>query len=338
MDRMDRDADVVSVGSSGLPRWLIATGLLAAAVLLVVALHDRGEPRSPAVVPASSTPCPPLGSTQLPAVPDPVAGLLVEGPGGEPHRDLNQERCDRTAVDGPWTVVVRRPEGSLGRHGAVVTFPVAAPAPGRGVPVGGVPGTAGSGEITWPVAGAYARIRGDLDEATLIAIAARTTVAAGRPVVDPPAPHAVVSSGPYRAPAVHEVGYGSAEVGERAALGGGWIHTGITSGGGFEDRLFAARCVSGGAVHGRPSVVSGIRGGDGMLAWEPAPGLVALVGYGYGEQLDDDAVAALRRVAARTRPITGTEWQATGPVVVHQRNDPLHPGPWPVEAHGAPGS
>jgi hypothetical protein len=61
-------------------------------------------------------------------------------------------------------------------------------------------------------------------------------------------------------------------------------------------------------------------GGNGGLGWEPAPGVVAYVGYSGG-QFDDDAVAALRRLAARTYPLSPAAWQAAHPIVSDQTND-----------------
>ncbi|WP_406070420.1 hypothetical protein [Micromonospora sp. NBC_01638] len=248
-----------------------------------------------------------------------MAGLLIDRVPAEVGSTL--EQCDRTAVNGPWTVVVRRPDGSLGRSGAVVTFPVGAPKVGHSVGVGAVIGRAEGGMVEWPIAGAYARIRGDLSEAELIAIAARTTVVAGRPVVHQPAGYAVVSTGPHRSLTIHQVRYGSARVGEQEALGSGLTYTGVTSGGGFEDQLYAARTDDAGPVHGRQAVVSIELGGNATLAWEPAPGIVAYVGYS-GPQLDEEAVAALRRLAERTRVLTSSEWRATNPQIIDQINEP----------------
>ncbi|NJC72655.1 hypothetical protein HC031_23470 [Planosporangium thailandense] len=317
--------------------------LLVVAGIAVVAL-DAGHGRrpappaaatpaaasAPAVTPAARTPAP--AGTPCPAAnpwaTDQVAALVVDrlGYGGA----STLERCDRTATDGPWTVVVRRADGSLGRHGAVVTFPVPAPVPARTVKVGTAsgtaPGTAAAGTVVWPVGGAYARVRGDLAEADLVAIAARTTVAAGRPVVDPPNGYVVVSTGPYRPATIHEVRYGTTALGEQEALGAGLVYTGVAGGGGFEDRLYASHAddgglVHGGLVHGAPTVVSTLLGGNATLAWEPAPGVVAYVGYS-GAGPDHEAVAALARLAGRTRAITGAEWRATGPSTSDQINEP----------------
>jgi hypothetical protein len=329
--------DIVTFGSDQPrrppPRWLIVVGVvvLAAAALTVTAVLALGRHGAPAPVAsavatppaptleAAGLPCPVIGRAQTPAVTHPPAGLLIDRATGGPGTDL--ERCDRAATDGQWTVVVRRPDGSLGRHGAVVTFPVGAPTATRRVDVGPAIGREQPGAVTWPVAGAYARVRGDLAEPELIAIAARTTVTGGRPSVSPPRGYRVVSAGPYRAPALHEVRYGSGDLAEQAALGNGLTYTGVVSGGGFEDQLYAVHTDAGGLVGGRPAVLSSVSGGNATLAWEPAPGVVAYVGYS-GAGLDDEAVAALRRLAGRTRTLTTAEWRAMNPQTFDQPGEP----------------
>ena len=62
-------------------------------------------------------------------------------------------------------------------------------------------------------------------------------------------------------------------------------------------------------------------GGNATLAWEPTPGLVAYVGYS-GAPLDDKAITALQRLAARARVVTDTQWQAINPQTIDQTNDP----------------
>ena len=97
------------------------------------------------------------------------------------------DRHDPTATAGPWTVVVRSHNGTLGHYGAVVTFPVPAPTTGQPTPVGAVTGLASTGVLIWPLAGQYARIRGDLTAPELVAIATGTSIISGRPSVHPPA-------------------------------------------------------------------------------------------------------------------------------------------------------
>ncbi|MEV0718487.1 hypothetical protein [Asanoa sp. NPDC050611] len=287
-------------------------GRIVAGVLVLAALGGCTPERTEAAAA-------PVGPT-CPSAPEP-AGLVIVRADRPLHVASGLDRCDRLAADGPWTVVLRAPDGSLGRHGAVVTFPVDAPRLGQPVAVGQVRGLIADRAVTWPVAGGHARIRGDLGQAGLLAVAARVTVVDGRPAVDPPAGLTVAADGPYRPPTVHELRYGATEVGEQAALGAGLVYTGVSGSGGFEDRLYAVDSTEGPPLRGRPTVVSTVSGGNGTLAWEPAPGVVAYVGYS-GALLGADAVAALHRLAVRSRPLSDVEWRAAGPQTVDQTNEP----------------
>jgi hypothetical protein len=317
------------------PAVIGAAVLVVAALAVVIAVAARDDDRrdgrrqvaappavsrspdatAPAAAPAPSGPlCDPPDLRTW----DALAGLVIDAAAVPAGRTL--ERCDRAAVEGPWAIAVRRADGFLGRHGAVVTYPVDKSASGRAVKVGRVVGAAGDGVVVWPLGRAYARIRGDLDEADLLAIAARTTVASGRPAVSPPAGYAVVSTSPYRPPLIRETRYGSADVGEQAALGGGLFYTAVAHGAGLEDQFFALGTRDAGLVHGMPAVVSSMLAGNATLAWEPAPGVVAFVGYS-GAELDDEAIAALRRLAGRARIVADAQWRATGPQMSYQVNE-----------------
>jgi hypothetical protein len=116
------------------------------------------------------------------------------------------------------------------------------------------------------------------------------------------------------------VRYGSETLGEAEALGNGLTFTGVVTGGGFEDQLYAQPTRPGGTVHCRPAIASGVLGGNGTLAWEPYPGTVAYVGYS-GSMMNVEAVAALQRIAYRCRALRGSEWQASRPDVQNQTND-----------------
>ncbi|MFJ9011659.1 hypothetical protein [Streptomyces canus] len=192
---------------------------------------------------------------------------------------------------------------------------------GQPVRVGRVTGRAVEGEVTWPIAGAYARVRGDLPRSELIGIAAATTVtSAGRPEVAPPSGLSVTATGPSRPHYVREARYGSDRVGESDELSGGLTFTGVARCGGIEDRLYEGGAQASGPVHGKPAVVTTALGGNGVLAWEPRPGLVAYVGYS-GAALDESAIAALHRIAEHTRLVSAEQWQDTGPQTIDQVND-----------------
>jgi hypothetical protein len=330
--------DVISFGSEGPrrpPRWLIVAAVCGVVGAAVAFFAFRGDPAPPAASqqtaasqqiatsaptretaePPSAPPCVPVGQGQQPAPTGAVVGLSLADTGS------SSESCDRTALDGPWTVVVRRPGGSLGHDGAVVTFPVDPPAPGRAVMVGRARGTAADRLVTWPVAGAYAQVRGDLGDADLLAVAEATSVVDHHPTVSPPTGLRVVTSGPYRSPSLHEVRYDAAVVGEREVLTGALVYTGVTSGGGFEDRLFATDVGQDGPVDGFPAVLSQVGGGNATLAWEPEPGVVVYVGYS-GPQLSDTTIAALNRLATRNQVLDKAAWQATAPQSIDQPNQP----------------
>jgi hypothetical protein len=233
-------------------------------------------------------------------------------------------RSDPAAVNGAWTVVVRRADGSLGRHGAVVTYPAPtndAPNTGASIRVGSVSGISGPGFILWPLGNGQARIRGDLPQADLVHIAELTTVVAGRPQVRPPAGFRVIARAPSRLLLVHEIRYASADLGVGPALGDGLTYTGLTSGGGFEDALYAEVATPAGTVHGAAAVLSSVQGGNGTLAWEPSPGVVAYVGWsGVGESAK--AVTALRTLAEGSYILTPSQWLAAKPQLDNQENNP----------------
>jgi hypothetical protein len=256
--------------------------------------------------------------TALPA----IGGLALMGHPG----DVFLTRSDpAAAAGGAWTVVVRQAGGSLGRNGAVVTYP--APTndfteSGAPIPVGSVTGTAGRGFILWPLGNGHARIRGDLPQADLVHIAESTTLLSGLlPEVRLTEGFKVIARGPSRLPLIHEVRYRSADLGLVPALGDGLVYTGMTSGGGFEDALYAAGARPAGTVRGSPAVVSWVEGGNATLAWEPSAGVVAYVGWS-GAEMSPKAITALRQLAAGSYLLTPRQWLATKPELVEQENDP----------------
>lgn len=256
-----------------------------------------------------------VGSTPRPSIDRPATAALVIGsaPSGG-----TLDRHDAAAATGPWVVVVRRLDGSLGRHGATVTFPVGGTPIGRPVSVGGLPGRVFDGQVTWPIAGGRARVRGDVGAASLVAIATATRVEGGRPEVRPPRGYIAVSTGPYRSSHLHEVRYAGAQLSTARTLPG-LVYTGVAGAGGFEDMLYATSAYSCGTVNGHPAVVSPVAGGNGTLAWEVAPGLVGFVGYS-GRSLTGETLGAVHRLAEQARTLDSAAWQATKPQVVAQIN------------------
>lgn len=130
----------------------------------------------------------------------------------------------------------------------------------------------------------------------------------------------MTATGRSRALSVHETRYSSAATGEADELSGGLTFTGVARCGGLEDQMYAAGVQPAGTVDGKPAVITSVFGGNGALAWEPVPGVVAYIGYS-GAQLDQGAVAALHRLAARTRLLSPGQWQATSPATSDQIDD-----------------
>jgi hypothetical protein len=317
---------------AGAPRGLVFVVVLALALGLAVSADSLvgSSARLPSRTPfadatslmgptrTDSSASPRRVETALPA----IGGLALMG-----HRgDAFLTRSDPAAVaGGAWTVVVRQTGGSLGRGGAVVTYP--APTNdftdiGAPIRVGSVTGTAGRGFILWPLGNGHARIRGDLPQADLVHIAEFTMLLSGLlPEVRPTEGFRVIARGPSRLPLIHEVRYSSADLGLMPALGDGLIYTGMTSGGGFEDALYAAGVTPAGTVHGSPAVLSSVEGGNATLAWEPYAGVVAYVGWS-GAEMSTKAITALRALAASSYTLTPSQWLATKPDLVEQENDP----------------
>jgi hypothetical protein len=96
------------------------------------------------------------------------------------------------------------------------------------------------------------------------------------PTVEPPPGLAVAATGTSRPHYLLEARYGSHDAGEAAALSNGLTYTTVARCGGFEDRLYAVKAQAAGTVHGKPAIVTSGLGGNGLLAWEPAPGVVAI--------------------------------------------------------------
>jgi hypothetical protein len=250
---------------------------------------------SPLHPPVTAGPDAPVGKDETP-------GLLIDG-----STSALLNRVDRTAPKGPWSVTVRRTDGSLGRHSAVVTFPVP-----KAVDQGG--------PFLWPLGGGFARIRGDLSFAELKAIADATAVRGGRPVVRPPKGFRVVSSARYWSSEVREARYESRDLGESGTIDAGLTFTGVTRGGWFEDELYLAGSEYAGSVHGKPAVASVQVGGNGGIAWEPSAGVVAYIGYSGG-QFGRAPIEALLRLGARSVLVSEKDWRDLHPEHVDQPHD-----------------
>ena len=151
------------------PRGLVLVAILALALGVAVVADTlsgtstQPPPRNPPAdatatvsdpTPTDSTTPSIRVETALPA----IGGLALGGQ--RIHTTLT--RSDPAAVNSPWMVVVRQADGSLGRYGAVVTYPAhTKDAANTGVPirVGSASGISGRGFILWLLGSGQARIR-----------------------------------------------------------------------------------------------------------------------------------------------------------------------------------
>jgi hypothetical protein len=327
-------ADVLSTGPDRPrpPRWPKVAGAVLVGVAAVAVLRGQlGSPpdhradltaAAPVVVPTSTAPpgpaCPTPTGPDGGQIPPPVAAVALVPPA---PRTTGDQQAPAAATRGPWSVVLRAPGGSLGRHGAVVTYPVDESDLTHLVWVDGLPGRSGPGVVVWSLDGRYARVRGDMPAAELLRIAAATTLRGCQPVVRPPAGYTAVFSGPYRSSSIHEIRYGSDELGPSARELGDFIYTGVTACGAFEDQLYELGRQPAGVVGGRPAVVSAVYGGNATLAWEPAPGAVAYVGYSGGEA-SAATTRALHDLAVHATLLTPAQWLATHPQTYQEADPP----------------
>lgn len=293
------------------PQWALSVAVVVVvgalvAGLLVLAAGGDGHPRAASASSPSATSG--LDLPVLEVAPRDAVALLLPG-----RQGVTAERHDPWRDRGPWTVTVRRPDGSFGRHGAVVTFPVDELLLGRKVRVGRVKGRLDGRTLVWPIAGGYARVRGDLGTRTLLAIARNTTVSHDRPVVRAPDGLRVVGEGRYRPSLITEARYRFHDDDVS-----GLVTTGlIMSGGGFEDAVFAGPSVVPTTVRGRPAVATPIFGGNFAIVWEVRPGVVAYAGDS-GMPLSEASVDALADLAGRAQLTGRTRWRATGPRMFDQ--------------------
>jgi hypothetical protein len=302
----------------------LLTLVAAAAVVggvVVTRPQEPTTPASPSAVPTvrATLPRPPgtcvaPASSTSPADWQDVAAIALS----DVEVGTSLTRRDPKATGGPWSVLVHRADGSLGQHGAVVTYPVERFGDGDPVDIRGARGRRSLGQVVWPAGGAHVRVRGDLGAEILTQIAKATTVVRGRPSVGRLYGFESTPAMPYRPSEVHEIRYDGPPLGAAgAALG--FVYTGVLRGAALEDQLFAGRVIGAGTVHGQAAVASAELGGSGLLAWAPRPGIVAYVGYSGGS-LGRAELQALSCLARSARPLTQAQWQGTHPQVSDQPN------------------
>jgi hypothetical protein len=113
---------------------LVLAGLLGGVVLAAVLIGQLAAPESP---PRPATAVAPTTTSNLPRTPEPETstgeeppkrcpmergGLTLGHPLQVPGLAIDRWDCD-ALTRGPWSVVIRAPDGRFGVKGAVVTFP-----------------------------------------------------------------------------------------------------------------------------------------------------------------------------------------------------------------------
>ncbi len=283
-------------------------------------------PRSAEIIASIiETPSSSVGPQRTPPLPTDIAvedvgGLVIgDASSNQSYQQATLERVDPNAADGPQAIVVRDGTGTIADRTAVVTYEAgvqSAEPSFRANPSTNV--------ITFTDALADGRIVVQalgLSEDEIAAIADSTTIVDGQPFVTSTpelANFTMVAAGPLRPNRIHEARYGCGALGEDAVLGA-FCYAGLTTSPGFEATLYAGEFRRGPDVNGHETFVSTVGGGNGTLAWEPSPGLIAYVGYS-GSTLGDEQIDAMARLATRTTIVPPESWQATQPQVVTQNN------------------
>jgi hypothetical protein len=255
-------------------------------------------------------------SAPAPASVRSLGGLVIGGAGADnSYRHASLERSDAHTDEGPHAIVVRPADGVLGAASAVVSYPVPSDVDGDSSVRADT--SRGNDLLSLVVArpGGRVLIRAvSLDEADVMSIARSVAVVGGRPVLvasGPATRFRVASVGTLRPQIVREARYGCDALGEGSVLGA-LCYTGLTTSLGFENALYGSQFQPGPTVHGQPSVVSAVGGGNATLAWEPEPGVIAFVGYS-GYDLGPSQIDALARLAERAVITSPAEWSASAP-------------------------
>lgn len=255
-----------------------------------------------------------------------VGGPSIAGAGPDAsYPATNLERIDPEAAAGPWTVVLRESGGALDDPSVAITYP-AAPVPGSMAEFGHSDSSGGIQRRTFVRSMGSGRLvrvarSGNLPDGEMVRVADAVSIVDGRPVVADglltgDRAYEVVAAGPTRPSMVAEARYGCDSLGESDDLGG-LCYAGLTASQGFETALFEAGFTAGPDLDGHPTAVSGVGGGNGTLAWEIHPGVIAFVGYS-GAAMGPDQIEALHRLASRFELLSPAAWAATGPQVVEQ--------------------
>ncbi|NMM35128.1 MAG: hypothetical protein HHJ13_14240 [Phycicoccus sp.] len=323
LEDADRD-DELPRRSSG----LTLLGLLGGAVLVAVLL---GQLTAPGPDDRPATAVAPTTTSNLPTTPEPETSTGERLPercpaelGGltlGPHRQVPGFAIDRWDCDaltlGPWSVVIRAPDGRFGVRSAVVTFPLFWWIGDSDAPVtrpkGGI-WSANAQRLVWPLADSYAQIVGDLGQEQLVDLAILVRIKGGKPNLLNLDGLETEPTTTFGSPVNHEMQYRAGQLGQDATLGGGQVWVGVMTGASFESQALGTHAKPAGIVRGKPAIycTGGVPGwgsgqSTGNLVWESAPDEVSYIGFS-GSATKETAIKTLRALADTGKTLTPAEW------------------------------
>lgn len=331
LEDVDRD-DELPRRSSGLTLLGLLGGAVLVAMLFGQLTAPDPQPRPPTAGasttatdhPTGPAPDKPIGVESLRRCLVPLGALALGDHLRLPGWAIEHWDCDALTL-GPWSVIIRDADGHFASKSAVVIYPF----PGQPGPLdtpvakpqGGKWNTE-SRSLVWPINEGYnAKIVGDLGLTRLSDLATRITVQQGRPHFSPADGFAATPATSYRPPAVHELSYQTADLGEAGRLGTGVIWTAVMSGAGAEAQAFEDGARPAGLVRGKPaifttnpyllSVMSAHpelpRESSGALVWESARDEVTCIGYD-GSATGKEAIEVLRALADKGTVLSPAQW------------------------------
>lgn len=311
---------------------LTLVGLLGGAVLVAMLLGQLTAPDPPPRPPtagASTTatdhptgPAPdkPIGVESLRRCLVPLGAFALGDHLRLPGWVIELWDCDALTL-GPWSLVIRAPDGHFGTKSAVVIYPSPDQPDQFGLPVAKPQGgkwNAESRSLVWPINEGYnAKIVGDLGVTRLADLATRITTQQGRPYYSPADGFAATPATTYRPPAVHELSYQSVDLGQEGRLGTGEIWTAVMSGTGAEAQAFEDGARPAGLVRGKPAIYTtnpypprysfAAGQNSGALCWESARDEVTCIGF-ESPATEKEAIEVLRALADKGTMLSPAQW------------------------------
>lgn len=313
-------------------RYAVGTTVAAMAVVGAAVTFGRGpaegeQQADQPPVESGGIPLAPVASADLGKARGMVITTSDPSGGSTPAPGSGLVRLDPNSTDRgqPFVVVLRRDGGHLGQDTVTITFPATPTltAPQRPLDMLGDTITAVErSRLILNTPDGMLQLQGaGISRAVLLDIAESVDIVDGRPRV------ALAQMSEFSewttdsaAPAwTAGARYGCFDLGEADALGNGLCYTEMAPLAGFQQAILRDGFILGPLIDGHQSVVSAVGGGNATLAWEPEPGIVAMIGYS-GSMYGEEQLAAMVRLANRTTQLPTEEWARVEAQVVSQDN------------------